>query len=279
MQTTHSFPVATLNSLTETAIRLLIILETHYGQGFDFEVLRLMDFFAVFSGDIDGPQSLHPVTSARGGAYNARKTSIIQALDFLLAANLVTDEGGIYSANNKDDGDPYRTPYLTGIQSASAWMKKRAQQIGSKAFTGEMRRTALSLAEESLSAQPPQVDEIFLSLKTTYESNILRLEGLQDASEIFQSLLEVDLKAASNDNGSAIPPFSFFEAVHAKATKEIVSTLSAYTRHLQWDCHLPQPADIELVECSTGRSTKKYQGDRHAIHSPGNKLREADYRD
>ncbi|TLX15879.1 ABC-three component system middle component 2 [Rhizobium sp. MHM7A] len=229
MQTQRSFPIATFNGLTETAMRLLIILETHYGQDFDFETLRLMDFFAVFSGDVDGPQSLHPVTSARGGAYNVRKTSIAHALDFLLAAGLISDENGVYSATNKDDGDPYRTRYLTGIQSASAWMKQRAKQIGSKAFTSEMRRTALSLAEESLSAQPPQADEMFASLKTTYESDILRLEGLQDASEIFQSLLEIDLKAASNDNGSVIPPFSYFEAVHAKATKEIVSTLSLYT--------------------------------------------------
>lgn len=230
MQTGRSFPVATFNGLTETAMRLLIILETNYGQGFDFETLRLMDFFAVFSGDIDGPQSLHPTTSSRGGAYNVRKSAISQALDFLLAAELIAHERGLYIANNKDDGDPYRTRYLKGIQSASSWMKKRIKQIGLKSFTGEMRRTALSLAEESLSALPPRGgDEMFFTLKASYESDIHRLEGLQDACEIFQCLLEVDLKAASNDNGANVPAFSYFEAVHTKATKEIVSTLSSYT--------------------------------------------------
>jgi hypothetical protein len=234
MLTERSFPIATFNGLTETAMRLLIILESHHGQGFDFETLRLMDFFSVFSGDIDGPQSLHPTTSGRGGAYNVRKTPITQALAFLLAAELITSKNDIYSATNIDDGDPYRTRYLIGIQTASAWMRERASLIGAKAFISEMRRSALSLAEESLSAQPPRgADEVFFSLKAAYESDVLRLEGLQDASEIFQCLLEVDLKAASNDNGIIIPPFSYFEAVHAKATKEIISTMDRYTGLLQ----------------------------------------------
>jgi hypothetical protein len=228
------FPITTLNGLVETAMRLLIILETHHGQGFDFESLRLLDFFAVFSKDIDGAQSLHPATPSRGAAYNVRKTAITKALGFLLAAELVAEEKGSYSATNRDDGDPYRSRYLTDIQTVSAWMKERAQILGAKTFSADMRRVAISLAEESLSALPPRdADEIFFTLRDSYQSDIPRLEGLQDACEVFQCLLDVDHKAASNDNGKIIPPFSFFEAVHAKAAKEIVSTQARHAGLLQ----------------------------------------------
>ena len=223
-----------MNGFTETAMRLLIILETCYGQGFNFDTLRLLDFFAVFSRDLDGPQSLHPETPTRGGAYNLRKGPIATALEFLLAAELVAKQQGNYLATNVDDGDPYRSRYLTGIQAASTWMKEQYGKVGVRAFTARMKRVVISLAEESLSARSPlDPNDIFITLKTSYESDIERLKGLHDACQIFQCLLDVDHKAACNDNGPAIPPLTYFDDVHAKATNEISVTQSKYNALLQ----------------------------------------------
>jgi hypothetical protein len=230
MQVETPFRVQTFNGLTETAMRLLIILETNYGRSFDFQTLRLMDFFTVYSGDIDGPQSLHPTNSGRGGTYNVRKSLIPKAIDFLVAADLLNNENALYSAKNQDDGDPYRSTYLQGIQSAAKWMNGRIRDVGLKSFTAEMLQTAIELMEESLSAQPPQSpDDVFVFLKDSYESDLCRLEGLQDSCEIFKCLLDVDLKSAANDNGKMVPPFPYFDDVYAMATKEITSTSSRYS--------------------------------------------------
>ncbi len=219
------FPITTFNGLAETAMRLLIILETHHGRSLDFETLRLMDFFSVLTADLGGPDSLHPPTPARGAAYNRRSAHITKALAFLIAAELVTKENGLYFAKNIDDGDPYRSQYLTGVQAASLWMKERSRSVGIRTFTAGMKRRALALAEESLAARPQRnADEMHRLLKSNYESDITRLKGLLDACEVFQCLLDVDYKSASNDNGTVIPPISYFEAIHSLAVEEIAWT-------------------------------------------------------
>lgn len=277
MQAVKQLPIDTFNGLIETAMRLLIILETNYGRAFDFETIRLMDFFAVFAGDIDGPKSLHPINSARGGAFIIRKTYVENALNFLVTAGLLSDEKGLYSANYPDDGDPYRTQYLRGIQSAAIWMKERIHQIGLKSFVNEARHTAMTLVEESFSALPPQGDKVFPALKSAYESDIQRLEGLQDACEVFKTLLETDFKTASNDNGSGIPSFAYFEAVHEKAVKEAASTSSSYAGLLRMQAEettQPMASGLNTKLFNSGRSDQltSHEGDQHALYSPGNEL-------
>lgn len=217
-----AFIPATYNGLVETSMRLLIILESQQGKGATYDQLRLMDFFAVFSSDVDGPSSVHQLQTGRGGAYRVRPKIISDAIQFLLASGLIYCQRESYRSSYDDDGEPYSTPYLRGIQSAAIWMNENRTSRGDTAFFSTLKKIAMSLMEESLSAEPPTDTLVrFNSLAQAYAFDIERMHGLTDACLVFQNLLSLDHKTAANDNGHLVPPLSYFDAVRLAAEREL----------------------------------------------------------
>jgi hypothetical protein len=116
------------NSVLETGIRQLIILDALYPRPCDLKELTCFDHLVVHSADVGGPESLHPAIAARGGELAVRRETIQQSLGLMQRAHLIeqvnTDQGVGYVAT--DDApifiDALSSEYSLGLKSRAQWI-------------------------------------------------------------------------------------------------------------------------------------------------------------
>lgn len=178
------------NGLVETAMRSLVILDAFYPHAFSFEEIRLLDYFAVFPGDIGGARNLHLPHSGRAGAYGVRPAAIGKGLDYLTEIGHVlrTGEGRAALFRAADEGPAVtgfiRSPYLTGIHVAAEWMLAKLESEGREAFFAHLCRRMAELSLESM-AMPARQQERFEALALLYRCDAERIEGLAEAAWAF----------------------------------------------------------------------------------------------
>lgn len=90
------------NSPFELGIRMLYILMSAYPTTFDLQQLVFLDYATIYSGDLDGPESLHTPVPLRGSEYTTRREIIEQGL-YLMSTRgfvsvLIGDNGVEYQA-------------------------------------------------------------------------------------------------------------------------------------------------------------------------------------
>ena len=116
------------NSQLETGVRALIFLNAAYPMSFDLKKLTWFDHLVVHTGDINGPESLHPNIPQRTGEILVRRRLIEDSLTLMRRLHLVTtisNEHGIaYQAT--DDAYPLvelmRTRYASELKNRAKWL-------------------------------------------------------------------------------------------------------------------------------------------------------------
>lgn len=116
------------NSPLETGIRSLIVLNAVYLLMFDLSQLTWFDHLVVHTGDIGGPDSLHPDLPYRGGELLVRRAVIEQGLKLLRRIHLVdiviNEEGIFYQAS--DEAYPFvelmRSDYAKALKERAVWL-------------------------------------------------------------------------------------------------------------------------------------------------------------
>ncbi len=116
------------NGTLETGIRSLVVLNAVHPMMFDLSRLTWFDHLVVHTGDIGGPDSLHPDLPHRGGELLVRRATIEQGLILLRRLHLVDiviNEGGIlYQAS--DEAYPFielmRSDYAQALKEKAAWL-------------------------------------------------------------------------------------------------------------------------------------------------------------
>lgn len=91
-------PVPVFNSPFELGLRMVYLLTELRPHGADLQKLVLLDYAIVYSGDLDGPESLHTPVPYRGTELLSRRELIEQGLYLMSTRGLVdakTDETGI----------------------------------------------------------------------------------------------------------------------------------------------------------------------------------------
>jgi hypothetical protein len=86
------------NSPFELGLRMVYLLCALHPSGADLQKLVLLDYAIVYSGDLEGPSSLHTPVPFRGGELLSRRELIEQGLYLMSTRGLVDaqiDEGGI----------------------------------------------------------------------------------------------------------------------------------------------------------------------------------------
>lgn len=68
--------VTVFNSALETGVRSLVILVANFPAALDLQRLVDFDYLVVHSGDLDGPESLHPPLPLREGELLVRRNII-----------------------------------------------------------------------------------------------------------------------------------------------------------------------------------------------------------
>lgn len=118
------------NSPLETGVRSVLILNAAYPLGFDLTQLTWLDHLVVHTGDISGPDSLHPDIPQRAGELVVRRSMVEEGLKLMQKLHLIdskfTNEGILYSAS--EDSSLFvqlvRTSYGKALKERSEWLVK-----------------------------------------------------------------------------------------------------------------------------------------------------------
>ncbi len=96
------------NSPFELGIRMVYLLSNLFPDGADLQKLLLLDYAAIYSGDFDGPESLHTPVPYRSAELYGRRNTVQEGLRLMSTKGLVdvrlSEDGITYFA-----GDNART--------------------------------------------------------------------------------------------------------------------------------------------------------------------------
>ena len=120
--------VTVFNSALETGVRSLVILAANFPAVMDLQRLVDFDYLVVHSGDLDGPESLHPPLPLREGELLVRRKIIESGILLMMSRGLVTRiagaEGIVYQASDcaKPFVDSLTTPYMRSLIDRANWV-------------------------------------------------------------------------------------------------------------------------------------------------------------
>jgi ABC-three component (ABC-3C) system Middle Component 2 len=150
---------ATFNGPLEAGVRAVAVLAAAHPRSFDLQRLIAFDYLLVHTGDIGGPDSLHPPVPLQSAEMLVRRKLVEQALLMMMTRDLVRREASA-------DGIRYRArenaaPFLEGLQSGYLKaLKQRADwlvgALGARSeteFRAIMRRFFDSWVEEFQTAE------------------------------------------------------------------------------------------------------------------------------
>ncbi len=140
----------TFNGALETGLRSLVLLTACHPATLDLQKLLQFDYLLVHSGDVGGPESLHPPLPLRSGELLVRRGLIEKGLLLMssrhLACRLPTVDGMEYQA--EDAAGPFldslTSPYVMKLSERASWV---ISQFG-KASTEEMKGTLRSFFDK-----------------------------------------------------------------------------------------------------------------------------------
>lgn len=116
------------NSPFETGVRTVVILQAAAPYEFDLEQLTTLDHFVVHTGDLGGPESLHPPIRARWAELVVRRKLVQEGLTLMLLKGLaryhVSERGQYYSAGEEAATfiDHMQSDYAKRLNAAAHWL-------------------------------------------------------------------------------------------------------------------------------------------------------------
>lgn len=120
--------VTVFNSALETGVRSLVILAANFPAALDLQRLVDLDYLVVHSGDVNGPESLHPPLPMREGELLVRRKIIESGLSLMMSRGLIIriadPEGIVYQASDcaKPFVDSLAAPYMRSLMDRANWV-------------------------------------------------------------------------------------------------------------------------------------------------------------
>jgi len=156
----------TFNTPLEAGLRVVSILGAAYPRTFDLQRLIAFDYLLVHTGDIGGPESLHPPSPLHSAEMLVRRELIEQALLLMITRELVerqVDESGLrYAAG--DNAAPFlaslESDYLRALKQRAGWLIAALADYTDDQFQRTMRSffdrwvEEFQAAEQSLGTAP-----------------------------------------------------------------------------------------------------------------------------
>jgi hypothetical protein len=150
---------ATFNGPLETGIRAVAVLGAAYPETFDLQRLIAFDYLLVHTGDIGGPESLHPEARLKSAQLLVRRKLVEQALLLMMTRHLVerdiSDQGFRYRAG--ENAAPYlaalESEYLRALKQRAQWLVNALGGKSEQEFRVIMRRFFDDWIEEFQNAE------------------------------------------------------------------------------------------------------------------------------
>lgn len=120
--------IATFNGPLEAGIRAVSILAAAYPRSYDLQRLVAFDYLLVHTGDIQGPENLHPPTPMQTAEILVRRKLVEESLLLMMTRDLVSREvsasGIAYAAG--ENAVPFvssvSAPYLVALNDRARWL-------------------------------------------------------------------------------------------------------------------------------------------------------------
>lgn len=119
---------ATFNSPLESGIRALALLTYAHPDSYDLQKLVMFDHFVVHTGDMTGPESLHPSLPLRSAELLVRRQLVEKGLLLMMSRDLVDrivdDKGIFYRAGELSETflNSLTTSYLAELRLRAKWV-------------------------------------------------------------------------------------------------------------------------------------------------------------
>lgn len=146
------------NSPLETGVRSVVLLNTAYPRAFDLKELTWLDHLVVHTGDISGPESLHPNVPHRDGELLVRRSLVEQGITLMRSLHMIEAKYGscgiVYAA--LDQAGPFvsliRTDYGRALKARAAWLigylSERGEEHLHEVITQKIGRWAVEFQNE-----------------------------------------------------------------------------------------------------------------------------------
>lgn len=135
----------TFNSPLETGVRAVCILLAAYPNIFDLQRLMAFDHLIVHTGDVGGPQSLHPSLPLRSSEILVRRDLIERSLLLMMSRDLIerrVDANGFnYGAGEMAETflSTITSPYLIALRERGDWVVRKFGDLDDDALQQTMR--------------------------------------------------------------------------------------------------------------------------------------------
>lgn len=143
-----------LNSALEVGLRVLMILQEAFPERLDLNQLVLLDHSLLHSGDLGGPDSLHPAVPVRAGELGVRREAIEAGLEVMIRANLAhagLGEGGVeFWAGEAADGFTrlLESEYASELHARAAWAVQHFGTLDESTLRAGLSSVAKHWSEE-----------------------------------------------------------------------------------------------------------------------------------
>lgn len=151
---------ATFNGPLEAGIRAVALLGAAFPQTYDLQRLVALDFLLVHTGDVGGPDSLHPPTPHRSAELLVRRGLVEDALLLMMTRDLVqrqaASDGFKYGAGENAVMflDSLSGPYLRALKERASWLVATFGHYSDHEFRKVMRRFFDDWVEEFQNMEP-----------------------------------------------------------------------------------------------------------------------------
>ncbi|MFZ6773711.1 ABC-three component system middle component 2 [Undibacterium sp. SXout7W] len=136
----------TFNGPLEAGIRAVSILGAAYPVTYDLQRLVALDYLLVHTGDINGPDNLHPPSPMHSAELLVRRKLIEQSLLLMMTRDLVerevTAEGIKYGAgeNAATFLSSVSSSYMLALKDRATWLIETLGYLTDEQFKSMMRR-------------------------------------------------------------------------------------------------------------------------------------------
>lgn len=155
---------ATFNGPLEAGIRAVAVLAAAHPRSFDLQRLIAFDYLLVHTGDIGGPDSLHPSVPLHSAELLVRRRLVEQALLLMMTRDLVRREASADGIRYRagENAAPFlqalQSTYLSALKNRADWLVEALGARSETEFRTVMRRffdrwvEEFQIAERSLGA-------------------------------------------------------------------------------------------------------------------------------
>jgi hypothetical protein len=118
----------TFNGPLETGLRAVALLGASYPRAYDLQRLVGLDYLLVHTGDVGGPDSLHPPAPLQSAELLVRRALIERSLLLMMTRELIEREVGpegikyVAGENAATFLSSLESEYLTGLKDRARWL-------------------------------------------------------------------------------------------------------------------------------------------------------------